>query len=87
MQVPASPQYMRWDYADEAKAQPLGTNLRACVPTPPGSGNNTDAELLLAFKASYTNGDTVLADWQQGTNPCSGWTGVLCDNNGRVAEL
>ena len=47
----------------------------------------TDAELLLAVKASFANGNTVLANWQQGTSPCSGWGGVVCDNNGRVSEL
>ena len=38
-----------------------------------------DAELLLEFKASFVNGDSVLASWQNGSDPCGGqWVGVNC---------
>ena len=40
----------------------------------------SDAELLLAFKATFSNGDEVLSDWQNGTDPCSDkWTGITCE--------
>lgn len=47
----------------------------------------SDAELLLAFKASFSNGGTVLADWTAGGNPCVGWYGVSCSSGGRVTDL
>ena len=48
----------------------------------------TDAELLLAFKASLDNGDTALASWNT-SDPCVGadkegkssWRGVWCSGN------
>lgn len=40
----------------------------------------TDVELLQAFLASFTNGETVLSDWT-GDSPCTaGYTGVYCSN-------
>ena len=52
--------------------------------TPP-----TDAELLLAMKDSFDSGATVLADWVPGGQPCGApaWTGVTCDDAGRVTEM
>lgn len=45
----------------------------------------SDAELLLAFKAQWSNGDTVLSSWS-GTDPCSGtWTRITCRNNSVTA--
>jgi hypothetical protein len=49
----------------------------------PGS----DAELLLAFKTTLSNGFEVLANWTAETNPCSGWMGVTCNDSGRVIGL
>lgn len=48
----------------------------------------TDAELLLAFKASFRNGNDVLASWNGSSSPdpCSGWQGVLC-TKGRVRDM
>ncbi len=53
----------------------------------PGLGQQgpTDGELLLAFKATFTNGEAVLASWNS-TEPCarvdtqgqSTWQGVFC---------
>jgi hypothetical protein len=38
----------------------------------------TDAELLLAFKDSFANGNTLLKDWV-GEDPCeSNWAYITC---------
>lgn len=37
----------------------------------------TDAELLLLFKDSFTNGADILTSWQVDTNPCV-WSWVSC---------
>lgn len=43
---------------------------------------------LVAFKAGLTNGASIsaLSTWQ-GSNPCSGWTGVTCDQGGNVISI
>lgn len=41
------------------------------------AAGETDEALLLGFKANFTNGAQVLADWLPGTDPCS-WTGIAC---------
>ena len=49
----------------------------------------SDAELLLAFKATFTNGGTVLSSWVAGTDPCNTttpWEGVGCDLGGQVFD-
>lgn len=46
--------------------------------------SNTDEELLLAFKATFSNG-ARLGSWKRGTNPCH-WNRVKC-TGGRVTEL
>ncbi len=54
--------------------------------SPPNAGNKSDAELLLAFKASFTNADEVLGGWT-GANPCDEyWEGVQCSDS-RVINL
>ncbi len=53
----------------------------------PTIANSTDADLLLDFKATFTNGDTLLKSWN-GSDPCSGqWAGVECDGAGNVVKL
>lgn len=50
------------------------------------SGAENDTQILLKFKNSLSNRDTVLADWNDdsGTSPCTGnlsnWTGLKCKN-------
>ncbi len=39
---------------------------------------NEDAELLLACKATFENGDAALASWKNGSDPCA-WSGIACD--------
>lgn len=49
----------------------------------------TDVELLQAFRASFTNGETALADWV-GEDPCNfgfGYSGVSCNNNRAVYNM
>ncbi|XP_057806540.1 pollen receptor-like kinase 1 [Salvia miltiorrhiza] len=41
------------------------------------SHSQSDAQLLLKFKASLRN-TAALADWTPSQPPCSGWKGVLC---------
>ena len=41
-----------------------------------------DGELLLEMKKSFSNGDTVLASWVPGTDPCNKtapWLGCGCE--------
>ena len=40
-----------------------------------------DTAQLLAFKASFENGEQVLDNWQPGTDPCA-WTGISCGDTG-----
>ena len=49
------------------------------------AANATEADELLAFKASFANGETVLASWN-GSDACSGWTGVSC-SGGHVKSI
>lgn len=46
----------------------------------------SDADLLLAFKASFINGVEVLSSWN-GTNPCDNWKGVSCSPAGEVSDV
>jgi len=47
--------------------------------TKPAPGASTDADLLLRFKASFSNGGhgQVLGSWKSGTDPCT-WKGIGC---------
>ncbi len=63
-------------------ARPTPTPTPTPMPTP------TDGELLLAFKATFINGDSILASWNS-TEPCavvvslaSNWEGVFCNGTG-----
>lgn len=46
----------------------------------------SDAEALLALKASFGNGDEVLTTWQAGTDACA-WQGVSCDASRTVVTM
>ena len=54
-------------------------------------GAKSDGDLLRAFKATFSNGDTVLDSWPATGEPCSGgsssWEGVRCNSYGRVIYL
>lgn len=54
----------------------------AAPATPPAS----DAEALLALKASFENGDQVLTTWVAGTDACA-WLGVSCSPSRTVVTL
>jgi len=43
----------------------------------------SDAEALLALKASFDNGDEVLTTWQAGTDACA-WQGISCNTQRAV---
>jgi Leucine-rich repeat (LRR) protein len=65
----------------------LVSSLSLLLSLAPAFGTPTDADLLLAFKASFTNGDVVLETWAGG-DPCSdNWLGVSCSENGRVTDI
>lgn len=49
--------------------------------------NSNDVERLLAFKGSLDNGNSVLASWTAGTDPCSGWQGISCSASSRVVRM
>jgi hypothetical protein len=55
-------------------------------PAPQAGGNSSEAELLLAFKGSFANGDAVLNGWVPGTDPCA-WTGISCNARGFVERM
>lgn len=58
------------------------------LPSPPSQvGSSTDAQLLLDFRRSFSNGDVVLEDWV-GDDPCGkGWIGVTCNERGTVTDM
>lgn len=50
------------------------------------ASNLTEAEMLQAFRASFTNGEDALPDWV-GDDPCTaGYQRVYCEN-GHVSEM
>jgi hypothetical protein len=55
--------------------------LLALLPCLCRAASEADIDLLMAFKETFENGDTVLASWN-GTDPCVGkgdqWRGVSC---------
>ena len=55
----------------------------AALPLPPRALPRAAATLLLAFKASFSNGNTLLASWT-GADPCAGWRGVVCKSGSIV---
>ena len=46
-------------------------------------------QALLAQKAAFSNAGSVseLNSWTQAGNPCSGWSGVTCDQSGNIISL
>jgi hypothetical protein len=64
-----------------------GPSLLLTTPSLAQTAPYSDAELLLAFKASLSNAGEVLANWTAGTSPCSGWKGVKCNGSGQVVSL
>lgn len=49
--------------------------------------SQSDAQLLINFKSTFSNGESVLSNWIDATDPCSGsWTGVMCDG-GRPSHM
>ena len=60
-----------------------GPDNFTAVTSLPACGKEGDAELLLALKATFTNGEVILASWN-GSDPCRGWEGVACNTDARV---
>jgi hypothetical protein len=60
-------------------------------PTGPCASISDQKDALLALKAGFTNGDTLLSDWSDSTKPCSGdtsnWVGITCNSSGEVTEI
>lgn len=61
----------------------LALQLLCCAPLRLAQ---SDADTLLAFKATFTNGDEKLASWVPGTDPCT-WVGVANCRDGIVYAL
>ncbi|KAL6909767.1 hypothetical protein ACP4OV_001426 [Aristida adscensionis] len=58
--------------------------LASCQPT---SSNHIDREAILGLKSVITNDPSgALSSWGNGSSPCT-WTGVLCNQGGRVSKL
>lgn len=72
-QVPTAPQYLTWSSAITDYV--LIEALPSCGQT----------EQLLAFRASFDNGETLLANWT-GINPCA-WSGIGCNDNRQVVGM
>jgi hypothetical protein len=63
------------------------------------SGNSTGIGAAVQFcglQSIFANTDGVepsrkragvLEGWMQNTNPCSGWSGIICDDKSRVKSL
>ena len=47
--------------------------------------SQSDAEQLLAFRASFNNSATILWNWT-GDTPCR-WIGIKCDASGAVINM
>ena len=47
------------------------------APAAAPSTQDADAALLLAFRATFDNGDNILPDWRPGSDPCA-WKGISC---------
>ena len=48
-------------------------------------------DVLLALKAGFTKGDSVLTDWDSATEPCEGdtsnWSDITCNSAGEVTTI
>ena len=55
----------------------LGAVLQPGRAQPAGTASQ-QAGALLALRSAFLNGEEVLSDWGNTTNPCTGWTGVGC---------
>ena len=58
-------------------------------PTPKPEPYAPLMEALLSFKEGIPNGGEVeeLKSWKEGTDPCGGWEGVSCDDQGNIISL
>eukprot|EP00884_Botryococcus_braunii_P020408 jgi/Botrbrau1/7050/Bobra.0165s0073.1 len=72
-----------------AAQQQLG--ISGGAPAPSTSPNQPDVDALAAFSAGITNLLQLQAEglkgWGTSTNPCVGWTGVSCNEGGRVTSI
>ena len=68
-----------------ADASPEAPQPAAGSPEP--APVHEEAAALLRIRTGFTNGDSVLPDWNTTAgSPCS-WTGVECNNSGSVVAL
>lgn len=69
-------------------AAPAASATAAAGPAPAISAaeKQLEADLLLAFKASFDNGEDILPGWRAGTDTCA-WDGVSCGASGFVEGL
>lgn len=54
----------------------------------PANWSGSSADLLLAFKSSFLNGEAALSDWtnEEGAAPCD-WPGVRCNSMEEVTGM
>jgi hypothetical protein len=52
----------------------------------PPTATTEDERLLLDFKATFANGDEILANWTAGSDSCA-WTGIACTGAKKVAIM
>ena len=93
MQIPNPPQYTKTTLPDndlnpftlEATSGEQLKELPKCSPIQKARKEETD--LLLSFKAGFSNGNLVLLDWKNTTDPCASWFGIVCSSDGTVTEM
>lgn len=69
-----------------ASASPADAAAAGPAPAASAAEKKVEADLLLAFKASFDNGDAILPSWRAGTDTCA-WDGVSCGASGFVEAL
>ncbi|GAB4815773.1 hypothetical protein N2152v2_002819 [Parachlorella kessleri] len=69
----------------DSKVKLWDLQTRTCAQTVSDHTDQSDAELLLGFKDSFSNGALALANWTA-DNPCN-WTGIACDGDGNVSYI
>lgn len=62
--------------------------LLALLPAAVIGQSSTNVDLLLAFKKTFSNGDSVLSSWGSTPEPCDGtWLGLQCSSYGDVTGM
>lgn len=62
--------------------------LLALLPAAITGQSSTNVDLLLAFRETFSNRDSVLSSWGSTPAPCDGtWLGLQCSSYGDVTGM